>query len=63
MTQVVESHCPMSRFGKQFRNCTTYVPSTAGDQDLHKKAVLSGAVWFTLSLTGWQGWDAGMDPA
>jgi hypothetical protein len=44
MAQVVKSHCLMSRFGKQFRNCTTYVPSTAGDHYLHKKTVLSGAL-------------------
>ena len=37
MAQVVQNDCLMSRFDKKLRYSTTYVPGTAGNQDLHKK--------------------------
>jgi hypothetical protein len=36
VTQIIERHCPMSCFDKQFRNGNTNVPSAAGYQYLHK---------------------------
>jgi hypothetical protein len=36
MAQIVEDYRLISRFGKQLRNCTTYVPGTTSNQYLHE---------------------------
>jgi RecJ-like exonuclease len=50
MAQVVVYKNFMPFFFQQSRNGTTDIPCTAGNQDLHKKAVLSETVWVNLSL-------------
>jgi hypothetical protein len=50
MTEVVKDDSRVSRFGKEPGDCTTYIPGTASNQDLHKKALLLGTLWFNVSL-------------
>ena len=50
VTQIIYNNSACGPGQPEAGNGTPYIPRTAGNQYLHKNTVLSGALWFTVSL-------------